>query len=219
VLRSGNLMGLFGVMLALNHVGTPSMAMVYFSIASGAILLSVILNSYNLAYLDELTELPSRRALKQQLMAMGKRYSIAMIDIDHFKQFNDRFGHDIGDQALRKVAKHLRQVTGGGKVYRFGGEEFTIVFSNKEAHEVLVHVDALREAIENNPFYVRSKRRPRTRPEEPVKPDKIRKVKITISAGIAQRAEQHTDPFEVIKSADKALYTAKRAGRNRVHAI
>ena len=219
VLRGGSIMSLLGIIMALNNIATPSMAMIYFSIAIGAILLSVVLNSYNLAYLDELTNLPSRRALKQQLMALGKRYSIAMLDIDHFKKFNDKYGHDIGDQALRKVAKHLRRISGGGKVYRYGGEEFTIVFSNKEAREALIYVDALRESIESDPFFIRGRKRPRNKPETPVTPEKVKKVRVTVSAGIAQRGEQHSDPFEVIKSADKALYRAKRAGRNRVHAI
>ncbi len=219
VLRGGALMSLFAVIFVFNSISNPSMAMIYFSIAAGSILIAVVLNSYNLAYMDELTSLPSRRALKQQLMAMGKHYSIAMLDIDHFKKFNDRYGHDTGDQALRKVARHLRRIQGGGKVYRFGGEEFTIVFHNKDAREALIFVDALREAIEADPFYVRSRKRPRHKPEHAVAIIKTKKVKVTISAGIAQRGEQHANPQDVIKSADKALYTAKRAGRNRVHAI
>lgn len=221
VLSVGAFMGLLASFIALNNLATPSMAMIYFSIAAAAILISVVLNSYNLTFLDELTNLPSRRALKQQLMAVGKRYSIAMLDIDHFKKFNDRYGHDIGDQALRKVAEHLRRIQGGGKVYRYGGEEFTIVFHNKDAREALIYVDALRDAIAADPFYIRSRQRPRTKPEQPLRTDKteLHKVKLTISAGIAQRADQHANPMEVIKSADKALYRAKRAGRNRVHAI
>jgi diguanylate cyclase (GGDEF)-like protein len=219
VMRGGGIMSLLALALALNSVAQPSMAMVYFSIAGAAILISVMLNSYNLAYLDELTNLPSRRALKQQLMHLRKRYSIVMLDLDHFKQLNDRYGHDVGDQVLRMVAAQLHRVGGGGEAFRYGGEEFTIVFRNKDAREALIHVDALREAIAANPFYVRSRKRPRTKPEKPVRRGTVQKVKVTISAGVAERGDKHHSISDVFKSADKALYTAKRAGRNRVHAI
>lgn len=219
VMRGGSIMSLLALALALNSVAQPSMAMVYFSIAGAAILISVMLNSYNLAYLDELTNLPSRRALKQQLMHLRKRYSIVMLDLDHFKQLNDRYGHDVGDQVLRMVAAQLQRVGGGGEAFRYGGEEFTIVFRNKDAREALIHVDALREAIAANPFYVRSRKRPRTKPEKPVHRGSVQKVKVTVSAGVAERSDKHHSISDVFKSADKALYTAKRAGRNRVHAI
>jgi diguanylate cyclase (GGDEF)-like protein len=219
VLRSGGMMSLLAMAMALNSVEQPSMAMVYFSIAITAILIGVMLNSYNLAYLDELTNLPSRRALKQQMLHLGKRYTIAMLDLDHFKKLNDRYGHNVGDQALRMVAAHMNRVGGGGKAYRYGGEEFTIVFNNKDTREALIHIDALREAIAANPFYVRSRKRPRSKPEHPVRSEKLERVKVTISAGVAEYGDTHGNVQEVFKSADKALYTAKRAGRNRVHAI
>lgn len=219
VLRAGVLMSLITLAIALNSIAQPSMMMVYISIAAAAILLGMLLNSYNLAYLDELTNLPSRRALKQHMMGLHKRYSIAMLDLDFFKKLNDRYGHDVGDQALRMVATQLARVGGGGKAYRYGGEEFTIVFNNKDAREALIHVDALRERIAKNPFIIRSRKRPRSKPEIPQRSGKLQKVSVTISAGIAEHTEQHESVNDVFKSADKALYTAKRAGRNRVHAI
>lgn len=219
VLRGADLMSLLAIGMALNSVSQPSVAMIYFSIAAASLLIGVILNSYNLAYLDELTNLPSRRALKQDLMGLGKRYCIAMLDLDHFKRLNDKYGHAVGDQALRMVAVSLNKVSGGGKVYRYGGEEFTIVFRNKETHEVLQHVDRLRKQIEKNYFNIRSKKRPRKKPEHPQKIGKAIKIKVTVSIGISQRSEHHLIPQDVIKSADKALYKAKHAGRNCIHAI
>ncbi len=222
VLRSSDLMSLLALAMALNSVSQPSVAMIFFSIAAASLLMGVILNSYNLAYLDELTNLPSRRALKQDLMGLGKRYCVAMLDLDHFKKLNDKYGHAVGDQALRMVAACLKKISGGGKVYRYGGEEFTLVFRNKETHEVLEHVDRLRKLIEKNAFHIRSKRRPRKKPEQPQqikKRGKVYKINVTVSIGVAQRSEHHNSPQDVIKSADKALYTAKRAGRNCIHAI
>ena len=71
-----------------------------------------------------------------------------MLDVDHFKKFNDSYGHESGDQALRLVASRLSHITGGGKAYRYGGEEFAIVFPNKSSEEVFVYLDRMRRVIE-----------------------------------------------------------------------
>jgi GGDEF domain-containing protein len=92
-------------------------------------LLVVVIDAYFLAYRDELTALPSRRALNQLSLSLSRKYTLAMLDIDHFKKFNDTYGHDIGDQVLKLVASKLAKVKNGGKVFRYGGEEFTVVFS------------------------------------------------------------------------------------------
>ena len=98
----------------------------------------MIENSYLLAYHDELTTLPSRRAFNDAMMRLQPPYSIAVVDIDHFKKFNDTYGHDTGDvQVLRLVASKLSLVTGGGNAYRCGGEEFTILFPGKRRDEVV----------------------------------------------------------------------------------
>ena len=65
--------------------------------------LAVAEASYSMAFLDQLTEIPSRRALDQEMMKLGRSYSIAMLDVDHFKKFNDTYGHDVGDQVLRMI--------------------------------------------------------------------------------------------------------------------
>src|SRR3990167_5951921 len=98
-----------------------------FMAAAGAIMLvSLLQESHRLAFRDELTGLPSRRALEEGLHGLGPAHAIAMVDVDHFKKFNDTHGHDIGDQVLRLVAAQLRKIGGGGKAYRYGGEEFTL---------------------------------------------------------------------------------------------
>lgn len=220
ILRGGNIMAFVAVMLALNTIEQPAVCSVFFSIATGAILIAIVLNSYNLAYMDELTNLPSRRALKQHLLALGKNYCIAMLDIDHFKKLNDTYGHDVGDQVLRMVAAQLNTVGGNGKAFRYGGEEFTILFPNQDVRDALGYVDEVRALIAKTPFVLRHRKRPRSKPEQPQHRERVEKISVTISAGITQRnPDRHTGPQDVIKSADKALYTAKRAGRNRVHAL
>jgi diguanylate cyclase (GGDEF)-like protein len=174
-----------------------------------------------MAYRDELTALPSRRALNQRLLSLGRRYCVAMLDIDHFKKFNDSHGHDIGDEVLRMVAAKIARVGGGGKAFRYGGEEFTIVFPGKDPEQVKVHLEALRKSIENYRMVVRQatrkskadagkRARVRRRKNDPGQ----RALAVTISIGYATREPCQKAPETVIKAADQALYRAKRQGRN-----
>nr|WP_283244077.1 GGDEF domain-containing protein [Bacillus suaedaesalsae] len=161
-----------------------------------------------MAYIDELTKIPSRRMLKVDLMKLGSKYSIAMLDIDFFKKFNDKYGHDVGDDVLILVAKGLMNVTGGGKAYRYGGEEFTIVFPKKNSEDVLSHLEDLREKISKKEYLYKKKNRSGD--------TSIQKLKVTISIGVAEKQGKTKSPSEVLKAADKALYRAKKKGRNCV---
>ena len=109
-----------------------------------------------MAYLDELTGVPSRRALREDLMKLGNKYVIAMIDIDFFKKFNDKYGHDVGDDVLKLVASNLVKVTGGGKAFRYGGEEFTILFPSKSINDVMPHLESLREQVSKSGYTKKS---------------------------------------------------------------
>lgn len=201
---------------SLNVYNESYTAILWFSVIGITLLASMILNSKQLAYLDELTNLPSRRALKQYLATLGRSYSIAMIDIDHFKKINDKYGHDVGDQVLKKLASALRRVQGGGRAFRYGGEEFTIVFANKDIDEASLCANQLRDSIANSPFVIRGKKRPKKRPEQPKKKPPANEIVVTISIGIAQRSELLLTTEEVFKVADDNLYKAKNQGRNRV---
>jgi len=134
-------------------VGKPSDAYV----ATAALILgaSLIETSYVLAYHDELTGIRGRRAFNESLLSLDQQYAIAIVDIDHFKKFNDTYGHDVGDQVLCMVAKRLSQVAGDGLAFRCGGEEFAIVFRNTSAQEAFEHLDALRQIVEKSTFHVR----------------------------------------------------------------
>ena len=126
-------------------------------VATAALILaaSLIETSYVLAYHDELTGIRGRRAFNESLLSLDQQYAIAIVDIDHFKKFNDTYGHDVGDQVLCMVAKRLSQVGGDGQAFRCGGEEFSIVFRNISAKEAFEHLDALRQIIEKSTFQVR----------------------------------------------------------------
>jgi len=191
----------------------------FYSGAGLIIILAVIETAYAMAFHDELTGLPARRALNTALHGLGRRYTIAMLDIDFFKKFNDRFGHDVGDQVLCMVASHLRRVGGGGKAYRYGGEEFTILFPGKSKNDTIPHLESLRLSIEAAQFALRGKNRPKKPPKKTKKAQTQPKtVSVTISIGIAEPTGSRDKPAAVIKAADQALYRAKKRGRNCVAA-
>ena len=178
-------------------------------------LLTLVSESYRMAYLDELTNLPGRRALNETLNKLGSKYSIAMVDVDHFKKFNDTYGHDAGDDVLRLLCNKLKAVTGGGKSFRYGGEEFTVVFSGMAAPEVKVHLERLRANVADNRFMLRKQER-RAKDKKKTAKKNNREVEVTISIGYAERTEKAKTPDQVLKLADKALYRAKGKGRNCV---
>ena len=208
----GFLWALVATFLALNAAPT-----IYFATAGLVLVVAVIEASYVMAYHDGLTGLPARRALHEALLRAGRRYTVAMVDVDHFKQFNDRYGHDVGDQVLRMVGAALAQVSGGGKAFRYGGEEFALVFSGRTVDECAPHLEELRRTVEATSFTVRGRVRPLKKPARPKAGRKRRKqLAVTVSIGVAERGERRDTPEAVITAADRALYRAKEAGRNRV---
>jgi len=190
-------------------------------LATGGLTLiwALLETTYRMAYYDELTGLPGRRALNEALLRVGSRYAVAMVDVDHFKRLNDVFGHDVGDQALRMVAGRLSGITGGGKPFRYGGEEFVVLFARASAAEALPHLEAARRAIADASFILRGPRRPRKKPATPSAPRGPQvTVALTVSIGLAEPDQRkgNASPQQVLRAADKALYRAKGAGRNRL---
>ena len=180
-------------------------------------LASVIEHSFRLAYIDELTEIPGRRALVESMQDPSQVFTLAMLDVDHFKKFNDTHGHEVGDHVLRMVAARLSTVGVGGTAYRYGGEEFTVVFPGKTSDEVGPELERLRALVEASPLVLRGADRPKKKPKNPKRSRKKNQpsVSVTISIGCAtRRREEHWE--KVMKRADQALYQAKEEGRNRV---
>lgn len=223
-IEHGLLWALIASFVALNKIENSAELFIYSGAAGVILLVSLLEHSYNVAYLDELTGLPSRRSLNERLVQLGSHYAIAMCDIDHFKQFNDTYGHETGDQVLRMVASNLSRVRGGGRAYRYGGEEFTVVFPGYDAEKAAALLEMLRTGIEHSGFTLRALDRPKEKPRDSSreapeeKPDKREKkvVSVTISIGVAERSEDLPNPELVIEAADAALYQAKDAGRNCV---
>jgi GGDEF domain-containing protein len=237
---SALLWSLTAFFLSIQFVGTTRNSITYSATAACILAVSIIETSYLLAYHDELTTLPSRRAFNDALLRLQAPYSIAAVDIDHFKRFNDTYGHDTGDQVLKLIASKLARVSGGGEAYRCGGEEFVILFPGKTTAEVKDHLEQLRKTIENAEFHQRGIERRRA-PRGPDrrgakagivrargrtrKADAIRRLtqnesatalSVTVSIGVASSSAEKSNPDLVLKAADKALYRAKANGRNRL---
>jgi len=187
-------------------------------LSTAAVLLSVavIETSYHQMYHDALTGLPGRRALDEEMLRLGDRYAVAMVDVDHFKKFNDTFGHDVGDEVLRMVASRLGTVGLGGKAYRYGGEEFSILFPKLSAAEAKPALEAVRQAVAMTEFTVRKRLRPRRRPNPVPARRGSRQSSITVSVGVAEPGGRLKTPDQVLQAADRALYQAKEQGRNRI---
>ncbi len=204
------------VLLSLIDTTSPVQSHLYHLFGQLVLLTAVIRNGYDMAFVDTLTGIPGRRALEYYLISPGRGYSIAMLDIDHFKQFNDRYGHDIGDQVLRMVASQLRYVGAGGRLFRYGGEEFTIVFRHGARDIVLAELEKVRERVAQYPMRIRSANRPvnnETGRSLRSRASADQTVSVTLSIGFSTQNNNETTEA-VIKQADQALYAAKRAGRN-----
>jgi diguanylate cyclase (GGDEF)-like protein len=205
--------------VGLHRVGRPNEFAVFIAAAAAILTVAVLKDTFRMAFRDELTGLPSRRALNERLLTLGSRYTIAMIDVDHFKKFNDTHGHDVGDQVLRMVASRMARVGGGGKPFRYGGEEFTVLFAGKRLDEARPHLEALRADIEGYRMQLRARDRPTESNAGRGKRGGRgggRTVSVTVSIGVAERTERNDSTDAVIKAADKALYRAKQKGRNQV---
>jgi diguanylate cyclase len=157
------------------------------------------------ALTDPLTQLANRKCLDgfiAETMASGAAFSFILVDFDHFKNFNDRHGHLVGDQVLRVVSDHFnRSLRGGDLAARYGGEEFAIVLPGMPLGEAIVFADNIRSSVARRELVRRTSNTSYGR--------------VTISIGVAcwQPGENATS---LIERADGCLYLAKRRGRNRV---
>ncbi|MDF3126664.1 GGDEF domain-containing protein [Rheinheimera sp. 1928-s] len=156
---------------------------------------------------DPLTNLFNRRFLNEFMereLALARRnqkpLAVVMLDLDHFKQLNDQFGHQTGDTVIEMVAKHLlRQSRRTDILFRYGGEEFLVILPNTTSSQARHLAENWRVHVEQAQIFA-----------------KHQAVNITLSAGVACYPEHGTTAFNLIQAADEALYQAKAAGRNQV---
>ncbi|MEM7708916.1 MAG: GGDEF domain-containing protein [Pseudomonadota bacterium] len=194
----------------------PALIYPCFLAACACMMLGVLLASHDMAFVDPLTRLKNRRALDNAMKTLSGNFAIAMLDIDHFKKVNDRFGHDFGDQVLRMVAARVRRLR-LCQPYRYGGEEFCLVFRGRSLVEAKKRCEKIREEISSRPVAMRGVGRPQRKPlKKSAYRQKVPSVKATVSIGLAHSSKHAGDAQTVVAAADKALYRAKKGGRNRV---
>jgi diguanylate cyclase (GGDEF)-like protein len=163
-----------------------------------------------LAEMDDLTRMPNRRRILELAAgafnaARERRMplAIALVDLDHFKDINDNWGHATGDDVLQRLARRALDMLGGkGSIGRYGGEEFLVVLPDMALEGARPLLDALREAAKTLAL-----------------PAELATLRVTLSAGVATLQPDDGSVEAMIRRADAALYTAKNAGRDRVSAI
>jgi len=190
------------------------MALTSHQISIGIEKASLFVKTEQLSQLDGLTGLYNHRVFKEKLeqevskrSRTGKPLSLIMLDIDHFKKFNDSFGHQEGDAILKELAVVIRGQCRHATMdacFRYGGEEFSVILPEQELGIALKVADRMRRIVENHPFRIKEKH-PGT--------------DLTVSLGVAGLSgTDDVKPEELLKMADEALYASKRNGRNRVTA-
>lgn len=157
---------------------------------------------------DALTGLPNRGQLERDIeghfamLPPGDRYAVAMVDADHFKAYNDTFGHAAGDAGLRTLGRTLAAaVRAEDRIYRYGGEEFLVVFANVDGETGARLAERIREKVELAPI---------------AGPGGQPLASLTVSIGVAAHPGDGDAIEAVIEAADRALYRSKNGGRNRV---
>ncbi|RZL10635.1 MAG: diguanylate cyclase, partial [Rubrivivax sp.] len=149
---------------------------------------------YNRRYMDEVLAHELQRARREH-----KPVSLAMFDVDHFKRFNDDFGHDAGDAVLRAISAVLQEsIRGYDIACRYGGEELALILPSCEVHDAAMRIEQVRSAVERMQ----------------IRHEGVDLPRVTISVGLSHATGGN--PTALIRRADEALYDAKRAGRNRV---
>ena len=192
-------------------ISIPSLFQLSFLAGVLCVLFSLLQISHKMAFLDELTNIPGRRALMTQLKQIeSDDYTLAMLDIDHFKRLNDSYGHEVGDQALRTIAATISQHVTSGTLYRYGGEEFVLLYPKKSIDDILDQMENARVLVSNSNFFLTPNAPEKKQKNQPY----MASVQITLSIGVTQKQPLQTYD-EVINIADQALYKAKQTGRNK----
>ena len=160
---------------------------------------------------DSLTGIHNRRHFDQTLrveMARSRRYgsplSLMLLDLDHFKQVNDRYGHDVGDRVLRAAARHILALSRGTDIVaRYGGEELAIIAPATVLEEARQQAERMRQELAGQLLAIETAQG-------------LRRVRVTVSIGVAELGAADAGPEGLVRRADAALYTAKQAGRDQV---
>lgn len=217
--QAGLLFSMVFTFATLNWLHLSMISTVMMLSAGIALFVGVMTSLLQMLYEDELTGLADRKALNKAMAGLREGDLLVMADIDKFKALNDTHGHDTGDEVLKLVAGLLGETRERAKAYRYGGEEFTLLFRGRDPDSALAALQEIRERIAAYPIHIRAREhRPKsTKKGAAYRSDKSdrKAIKTSISMGaVILRAGER--PADALKRADKQLYKAKKAGRNCV---
>jgi len=217
--QAGLLFSMVFAFATLNWLHLSMISTVMMLSAGIALFFGVISSLLQMLYQDELTGLADRKALNKALATLREGDVLVMADIDKFKNLNDTHGHDTGDEVLKLVAALLGETKERAKAYRYGGEEFTLLFKGRDTKKTVSALEDIREKIAAYPIHIRAReQRPKNaKTGAAYRTDKPNKkaIRTSISMGaVVLRGGEH--PTEALKRADKQLYKAKKSGRNCV---
>jgi diguanylate cyclase (GGDEF)-like protein len=199
--------------LGLSKIGP--MSSIYFSTAGLIFVISVIESIYVEGFQDELTDLPTGKSMLGILSQLDRGYTVALIEVDHFKRLRENHGRGVSKEVLRSVGLKLTTVAGGGKPFRYGSEQFAVVFPGMFLSDALPLMEELRQTIKKPGPILTDKKSPRKKPKRVEV--LANKVQVKVSIGVAERKDLDMTPRQAIANAEKALITAKNEGQDRMH--
>jgi len=209
------------IVMAQHFINIPSTSMMFFTVACLILIIAISLNDFRLSKIDLITDLPSRRSFKNQLNKLKQRYCIALVDVDEFKEMTDEYGQEICHQILRMIASRSQLLGRKGFPYRYGNKEFALIFYDMQLNEANKYLATLCDSIANEPFLLRSNKRPLFKPnlsspaqlaqsaQYPIKTTIAKPIPISVSVGIAEKQNHHQSSFDVLVTAREALDRAK----------
>jgi diguanylate cyclase (GGDEF)-like protein len=181
------------------------------------LLVNVIEKLYSFSASDDVTGLPTRRALRQDVKAPGPAYALAFVGVDHYADLYDRYGRDTSDRVSKRVAMHLGKTSVTGRAFRYGYEEFALVYTGRGRDEVLGDLEMLRSDIEDFRFELSPKAHGNGQAGAPGYP--AVRWSLTVSVGVAELGEKRGWPARysaVARAARGALHRGQKAGGNIV---
>jgi diguanylate cyclase (GGDEF)-like protein len=203
------------LLLALRGGPDSPESTIYLTMAGLMLIVNVLEKSYALSLHDNVTHLPARRALRREIKRVKSSYALALVSVDHFKTLQDRYGRDVSDRVIRKIANNLRKA--GASAFRYSGDNFALVFAGRGRNEVLNDLEILRTEIEDFQFPLRPKEAGNGKGETARYPSA--RWSLTVTVGVAERGEQSGWSARygaIVQAAQKALQRGRKAGGNTV---
>jgi diguanylate cyclase (GGDEF)-like protein len=215
-LDAGTLWAVMATFVAFHGIRYGWSPVNFLSAAELTLFLTLVQSSYRQTYRDPLTGISGKPAYEEATANLGRRYVIAVAGIDQFKQYSNQFGKGVGEQLLCLVAPKIVTVTGSGRVFRLGGEEFLILFPGKSPRETLTTLESIRKSVERAVVFLRTRDRVWEGSALAAGGGRDEALTLTMSIGVAGSVGSRDTPAQVAKSAYRALYEAKGEGGNQV---